>query len=60
MFGFKSKVLQLLGSDLVWLFSVLSLFDFQGVRLLCGNFSKGCGYVVVFIEILFAGVRQRR
>ena len=60
MFSFKSKLLQLLGSDLIWLLFVLGLFDFQGVRFLCGDFSIRWGHVVVFIEVLYVGVRHRR
>ena len=60
VFGFKSKLLQLLGSGLIWLFSILRLLDFQGMRFLCGNFSIGFRHVVVFIEVLSAGVRHRR
>ena len=54
MFGFKSKLLQLLGAGPIRLFSILSLLDFQGMRFLCGNFSIGFGHVVVFIEVLSA------
>lgn len=53
MFDLESKLLQLLGAQLIALFLFIVRFDGQGVHFLWRYLAKRLGYVVVLVKILF-------